>query len=174
MDYEIQQIDIDMLKSQYNILYIKLELANIYETVNGKSIFNSNFKPIAEISGELISGSYACDSQSDSRRSLNIEFFIKNDMYEIGDNRYIWINKFIIAYIGVSNYLIENIKYYPLGIFLMDNPSYNYSASEKKLSLSCLDLYTLLNGERNGIIPAMSSTIIKGVPNINEASLLID
>ena len=41
-NYEIQQIDIDMLKSKFNTVWIKLELANIYENINGTFILIRN------------------------------------------------------------------------------------------------------------------------------------
>lgn len=173
-NYEIQQLDIDMLKSKFNIVWIKLELANIYENINGKLTFNSNFKPIADISGELKNGSYSCDSTSDIRRTLDLDFVIKDDSYNIGDNKKIWLNKFIIAYLGVSNFYVENIKYYPLGIYLMNNASYSYSTSDKSLSLSCVDLITLLNDDRNGVIPGMRSMKIEKPPRINSATVSFD
>ncbi len=170
--YEIQQIDINMLKLKFNFVWIKLELANIYEYIDDKLTFNSNFKPIANISGDLKGGSYSCDSTSDIRRNLDIDFVIKNDSYNIGADKKIWINKFIIAYLGVSNFSVENIKYYPLGIYLMNNASYSYSLSDKTLSLSCVDLVALLNGDRNGIIPGMQSMKIEAVPEICSATIL--
>ncbi len=173
-NYEIQQTDIDMLKSKFNTVWIKLELANIYENINGELTFNSGFKPIADISGELISGSYSCDSTSDIRRTLDLTFFIKDDSYKIGADKKIWLNKFIIAYLGVSTYFVENIQYYPLGVYVMNNAGYSYSSDDKSLSLSCVDLVALLNGDRNGIIPGMQSMKIEAVPEICPAALTVD
>lgn len=173
-NYEIQQIDIDMLKSKFNTVWIKLELANIYENINGKLTFNSNFKPIADISGELKNGSYSCDSTSDIRRTLDLDFIIKDDSYNIGADKKIWINKFIIAYLGVSNFYVENIKYYPLGVYIMNNASYSYSITDKSLSLSCTDLVALLNGDRTGIIPGVQSMKIEAAPKICSATILMD
>lgn len=173
-NYEIQQIDLDMLKSGFNEIWIKLELANIYEKINGQLTFNSNFKPIADISGELKNGSYSCDSTSDIRRTLDLEFVIKDDTYNIGADKKIWINKFIIAYLGVGNFYVENIKYYPLGIYIMNNVSYSYSTSDKSLSLSCVDLISLLNGERNGLIPGMQTMKIEAAPEICPATASVD
>lgn len=172
--YEIQQIDIELLKAKYKTVWIKLELANIYENINGKLQFNSDFKPIADISGELAGGSYSCDSTSDIRRTLNLDFFVKDDSYKIGANRKIWLNKFIIAYLGVSTFLVENIQWYPLGIYLMNNASYSYSIENKSLSLSCVDLVALLNGDRGGIIPAMQLMTIESVPEICSANVVTD
>lgn len=173
-NYEIQQIDIDMLKSKFNTVWIKLELANIYENINGTLYFNSEFKPIADISGELTSGSLSCDSTSDIRRNLNVGFFIKDDSYKIGANKKIWLNKFIIAYLGVGTYLVENIRYYPLGVYIMNNASYSYSSNDNSLSLSCTDLVALLNGDRDGIIPGMQTMKIEAAPEICPATLSVN
>lgn len=173
-NYDIQQIDIDMLKANYSTVWIKLCLANIYEKVNGETVFNSDFKTIADISGELIGGNYSCDSTSDIRRTLNLDFFVKNDDYDIGSNKNIWINKFIIAYIGVSNFLVENIRYYPLGVYIINSPNYSYSADSKSLSISCTDLVSLLNGDRNGIVYGALTTKIECVPKICNAEATIN
>lgn len=173
-NYEIQQIDIDMLKSKFNTVWIKLELANIYENINGTLYFNSEFKPIADISGELTGGSFSCDSTSDIRRNLNLDFFIKDDSYKIGANKKIWLNKFIIAYLGVGTYLVENIRYYPLGVYIMNNASYSYSSNDNSLSLSCTDLVALLNGDRDGIIPGMQTMKIEAAPEICPATLSVN
>lgn len=169
--FEIQQIDVDMLKTKYTTVQIKLELANIYENINDTPTFNSNFKPIADISGDLKSGSYSCDSTSDIRRTLELEFIIKNDSYNIGADKKIWLNKFIIAYLGINTSLVENIRWYPLGIYVMNNASYSYSISDKSLSLSCTDLVALLNGDRNGIIPGMQSMKFEAAPTICSATV---
>ena len=173
-NYEIQQSDIDMLKSKCNTVWIKLQLANVYETINGEKKFNSDFKPIAEISGELKSGSYSCDSTSDIRRTLDLNFYIKDDSYNIGADKKIWLNKFIVAYLGISTFNIENIKYYPLGIYVLSNSSFSYSLEDKSLSLSCADLVCMLNGERNGLIPAMLSMKIGAAPEICNANIAAD
>lgn len=173
MAYEIQQIDIDMLKAKFNTVWIKLELANVYLYENGSKTFNSNFKPFTDISGELKDGSFSNDSGSDIRRTLDLDFIIRDDKSDIAKDPNLWINKFIIAYLGVSNHYVENIKYYPLGVFIMNTPSYSYSLLDRSLSLSCIDLVALLNGDRKGVINGVLSTKIEGVPEICNASITL-
>ena len=136
MNYEIQQIDIDMLKARVSTVWIKFEIANIYNYENGKKVFNSSFKPIADISGELLNGSYSSDSTSDIRRTFSTTFYAQNDNFQIASNKNMWLNKFVIAYIGVLNHYVENMKFYPLGVYIIQDASYSYSATENTVSFN--------------------------------------
>ena len=171
MNYEIQQIDIDMLKARVSTVWIKFEIANIYNYENGKKVFNSSFKPIADISGELLNGSYSSDSTSDIRRTFSTTFYAQNDNFQIASNKNMWLNKFVIAYIGVLNHYVENMKFYPLGVYIIQDASYSYSATENTVSFNCDDLVTMLNGDRSGIIPGVQDMEINCVPAINDVSI---
>ncbi len=133
---------------------------------------------IREIQGEVISGSVNIDGNSSLRRTCNLTFFTdqyNNNFTDIDLD--LSINKKIKLEIGIKNTVspyiystVENnnivkhtinyqnvygdIIWFPLGIYVIFDPSVSYSTSGCTISLSLKDKMCLLNGDAGGVIPA--------------------
>ena len=94
------------------------------------------------------------------RRTCNLSVYIEDEKsVKVTDIDNIFsLNKKIyleIGYLNVFNKYTEyNIIWFPLGVFIIGNPSISHSTSGVTLSLQCKDKMCLLNGDVGGIIPA--------------------
>ena len=94
------------------------------------------------------------------RRTCNLSVYIENEKNaKVTDIDNIFsLNKKIYLEIGYLNtldkYTEYNIIWFPLGVFIIGNPSISHSTSGVTLSLQCKDKMCLLNGDVGGIIPA--------------------
>lgn len=117
-------------------------------------------RPIQEVQGIVTGGSLNLNGSSAMRRTANFSVYIENEeganITEI-DNIFS-LNKKISLETGFLNiydkYTEYDIIWFPLGIFVIGNPSISHSTSGVTLSLSCKDKMCLLNGDVGGIIPA--------------------
>ena len=117
-------------------------------------------RPIKEVQGIVTGGSLNLNGSSAMRRTANFSVYIENEeganITEI-DNMFS-LNKKIsleIGYLNIYNkYKEYDIIWFPLGVFIIGNPSISHSTSGVTLSLSCKDKMCLLNGDVGGVIPA--------------------
>lgn len=138
--YIITQTDIDIAKQKNKVLYSKIEL------------LNSDFKPIELIQGVVISDSFSENADSDIRRTYSLELFVKDSSFLIGSNRIVWMDKYIRPYIGIQHQRTGEIIYYCQGTYTMLDMNYQYDESTRKLSITCSDLMSNINGDRNGLL----------------------
>lgn len=134
--------------------------------------------PISYIQGRVISGSLNIDGSSIIRRTGNLTLFAEekeNDLSQIDTelsiNRKIKIEKgilntvpdYVYTYYEGDELKIKRLDYkelygeivwFPLGIFVMFDPTLNHSTSGVTISLSFKDKMCLLNGDAGGVIPA--------------------
>lgn len=112
------------------------------------------------------------NGSSAMRRTCNLSVYIENEKSVKVTNidNIFSLNKKVyleIGYLNVFNKYTEyNIIWFPLGIFIIGNPSISHSTSGVTLSLQCKDKMCLLNGDVGGIIPA--STQFDTYETINE------
>ena len=121
-----------------------------------------------QIQGRVTSGSLNISGSSAIRRSGSIGLIISetDTFYKIEDiGNILSLNKKIKIEIGIdldvlpseelSKYQINYDRiWFPLGIFIVKNPSLNRSISGVTLSLTLSDKMCLLNGEMGGNLPA--------------------
>jgi len=158
--YDIQQRDIDILSQHTKELHIKLEL------------LNGNYQTIDYLEGALISGSSLNDASSDIKRTCEFVFNVKNKSYLAKQSGTIFFNKYVRVYIGIKSLRLNEILWYPLGLYMFDTNSYSYNATENKLTAKCIDLMAKLTGTRNGQIGALT-TIIPVDSNIRNAMVSV-
>ena len=115
--------------------------------------------PISHIEGRITAGNVSINGDSAVRRTCSLTFVAleeENDLTNV--NNLLSINKKIKVEIGKKNttgmYTDLDIVWFPLGIFVICNPSISHSASGATISLSCKDKMCLLNGESGGGLPA--------------------
>lgn len=119
-------------------------------------------KPIKTIQGQVISGSINIDGTSNVRRTCNLTMVAQeyqNDLTNV--NNLISINKKVDLEIGFLNtteyYKQFDIIWFPLGIYVIINPSISSGTSGVTISLQLKDKMCLLNGECGGVIPASTT-----------------
>lgn len=121
-------------------------------------ILDSDENLIQSIEGRVQSGSsISINGSSPIRRTCNITFIAtedKNDLKNI--NGLLSINKRIRIKIGFENNIdnkYDKIVWFPLGIFIINQPSISNSSNGCLISLSCKDKMCLLDGSCGGGFP---------------------
>ncbi|CAB1252356.1 conserved protein of unknown function [Ruminococcaceae bacterium BL-6] len=150
MGYQPQQSDYTILKQHTKETYFRMELTNL------------NYQTIDYFDSVIISGTLTISADSDVRRTLDINLFVKDDRLLVGEDSKIWFNRIVKCSMGYKNLRTNSIVYFPLGYFWFDENSYTYDISSKQLSVKCNDSYCLLNGTRNGQITDMEIDIPAG------------
>lgn len=139
--YLVQQEDIDILFQKSKELYIKIQL------------LNKNYTVIEELKGVAIDGNVTITAESSSsRRSFSLSLSVVNSSFYIGDDKKIWIDKYLDVHIGVKNTRTQIVNYYPIGIYTFSDSNYSYDTISHVLDISCLDLISELDGTRNGAL----------------------
>lgn len=119
-------------------------------------------KPIQAIEGRVLGGSINIDGNSSIRRTCNLSIVAlehENDLTNV-DNL-LSLNKKVKVEVGFLNttnqYKDFDIIWYPLGIYVIINPSISHGADGVTISLQLKDKMCLLNGECGGVIPASTT-----------------
>ena len=144
--------------SPFLMLFSLLKLKEQYAKITLLT-FNEE-KPIKAIEGKVISGNLNLDGNSSVRRTCMLTMVadeFENDLTNI--NNIISINKKVDLEIGFLNtteyYKDYNIIWFPLGIYVISNPSIsNTTQSMTTISLQLKDKMCLLNGECGGTLPS--------------------
>lgn len=150
MYYSPTQEDISIIKQTEKDIYIKIEL------------LNRQFKILESLEGNLINDNLSVDSESKQRRTYNCEMHVTDASFLIGNNKKIWIDKYIRVYYGIKSIRTKAIKWWLIGTFTYINVDYNYSAADNSISLSCGDLMSDYDGTKNGQIDGLSLLIPAG------------
>lgn len=154
--YEIKQEDLDILLQQNKIIYMKVEL------------LNKDYLTLEELQGNIIDGNLSVDAESAIRRTLNLTLHVSDSTFAVGEDSKVWLDKIIRVYIGFLHVRTNKIKWYNLGLYMINNNSYRYDISANNLSMSCSDLMANFTGDRNGVIQSLNTTISTG-SNIRNA-----
>ena len=93
---------------------------------------------------------------------------VQDSSFTVGPSNQIWLDKFIRVYSGIESIVTGEIVWTNLGLFIIDAPTYRYSADTNTLSLSLLDLVAKLTGVRDGYLPGVPVVLSAG-ENIREA-----
>lgn len=133
--------------NQYSVS--KQTIQNKHIKIN---VLNFNYQTVAEISGNVTSGSITIDASSDIRRTCQIECVVTDSSFNIGVNKYIWFDKYVQILIGIDDIYTGETVWFNQGIYIIDEPSYLYDAISHTLNFTGLDLMAKLTGQRNGYI----------------------
>jgi hypothetical protein len=115
-------------------------------------LLNQDMKVVDVIEGNLISDSFSVDAESDVRRTYSMELLVTNSSLFIGEDKRIWMDKYIRPYVGIKEARTNEIVKYLKGTYTILDGNYSFDATTHQLSLSCSDLMSEINGERNGAI----------------------
>lgn len=150
MAYIPTKSDLDILRQKDKEIYLKIEL------------LNKSYKVIDVITGNPLSDSFSSDSSALQRRTYNCDLHVIDSSFLIGDDKKIWIDKYIRVYYGLKALRTKEIKWYLIGTFTFIDANYHYSSTTNTLSLSCCDLMADYDGTKNGEIDGYSLTIPSG------------
>lgn len=115
--------------------------------------------PLQEIQGKVTGGSITINGSSSMRRTCNLSLLADEDNTDIKSiNNLLSINKKVSLEIGFTNftdkYLDYPILWFPLGVYVIIQPSISNSISGISISLQLKDKMCLLNGECGGTLPS--------------------
>lgn len=161
MGYKVQQSDIEILYQKDKKIFVKVEL------------LNKNMLVVDTLQGELISDNFSIDANSDIRRTYDAVFCIKDSSFLIGADTKVWLDKYLRIYSGIKSAVKNEIVWYPIGIFLFNEMNYSYDSTTKELSLSCVDLMSMLNDTFSGVIMGATSTTIPAYTNNGESGITL-
>jgi len=121
-------------------------------------VLDSDEIPIKSIEGRVQPGSSISLSGSSSvRRTCNINLVAEDEENDLTDiDNLLSANKKIKIYEGFRNDIsksYDKVIWFPLGVFVIIQPSITHSADGCVISLSCKDKMCLLNGECAGGLP---------------------
>lgn len=136
------------------------------------SLLDFNFFTVNNIEGNVLDGNISVDATSDIRRSGNLSFIVTNSSFNIQSGGQIWLDKYVKIEVGVEDMRTQEIAWSNLGIFLINQPTYDYDAITKKMSFQCVDLMTKMTGARNGYITGIGAEGFVLIPvgsNVKEA-----
>lgn len=126
-------------------------------------LLNKSYQILDTLQYELISGTYTEDAESDMRRICDLTFVVKNATYFADQYAKIWMDKYVRIYLGLDYVAREyDTVWYPLGIYLFNDTSFTYDLTSRTVTVSCLDFMSLFTGDRNGVIPALTTKVLAG------------
>ena len=140
----------------------EMDLLKLKEQLVKITVLDWAENPIQEIQGKVSGGSINLDGKSSLRRTCNLTMLVDNDINVnvTSINNLISINKKIQLSIGIVNttarYKEYPIIWYPLGIYVMINPSISRGLNGTTISTQLKDKMCLLNGECGGTLPAQT------------------
>lgn len=137
------------------------------------TIMTFDFITTDEITGVVIGNpSYTNDSTSDIRRTMTIMLYPMDATFDVTVGSKVWMDKYVKVEIGVQKDFDDTIEYFNMGVFVIDNPSKVYSATENSLTLNCIDIMSRLTGIRGGVIEGVTHVIPQNA-NIRETIIAI-
>lgn len=136
-------------KSSYRRLKIRVDLLNF------------NMRTIGNLEGNVISGSIKIDANADIRRTADVTMVVTDSSFDVDENKKIWLDKYIQIYIGMIN-KSNNTEWINLGIYILNNPTKVFDATNNTLSFQAYDLMSKMTGLRNGQIPGVPTLIPAG------------
>ncbi|MDO5764130.1 MAG: hypothetical protein Q4P84_00310 [Elusimicrobiales bacterium] len=150
MSYTPVQSDINMLFQKVKKRKIRLEL------------LDKKFRVLSMIEGNCESDNFSIDSTSLIRRTYSCNLHIADDSLLIGPDKIVWFDKYIRPYVGIYNPRTKKYIWYLKGTFAYETADYSYDENNNTLSLSCVDLISILTGDRNGRQTGLDFTIPQG------------
>lgn len=154
-------------QAQYNTT--QQTIRNTYLKIN---LLDFNYLTIDTIEGNVISGSVQINSDSDIRRTCDISIVVTNSSFDVAPGGKIWLDKLIQIYVGVIPSDKNDIEWTNLGIYLINQPSYQYDATTHTLTFQGVDLMAKLTGLRYGYLSGVTYKVPAG-SNVKDVIIAI-
>lgn len=144
-------------QAQYNTT--QQTIRDTYLKIN---LLDFNYLTVDTIEGNVISGSVQINSDSDIRRTCDISIVVTNSSFDVAPGGKIWLDKLIQIYVGVIPSDKNEIEWTNLGIYLINQPSYQYDATTHTLTFQGVDLMAKLTGLRYGYLSGVTYKVPVG------------
>jgi len=144
-------------------------IRNTYLKIN---LLNFDYLTVDTLEGNVISGNVQINADSDIRRTCDISLVVTDSSFDVQAGGEIWIDKLIQIFVGVENSHVSEIEWTNMGIYLINQPSYQYEAATHTLTFSGVDLMSRMTGLRNGYLIGVTYKIPTG-NNIREVIIAI-
>ena len=133
-------------------------------------LLNYKLQKVDELSGVVLDGAtFNIDATSDIRRTCSISLIPKDSSFDIKFGGKIWLDKYVQIYIGIEDIKNNNeVVYTNMGIYLINNPSHVYDATNNTITINGIDMMAKLTGLRNGYLEGMKYQV-KANENIKNA-----
>ena len=120
-------------------------------------LLNYKLQKVDELSGVVLDGAtFNIDATSDIRRTCSISLIPKDSSFDIKFGGKIWLDKYVQIYIGIEDIKNNNeVVYTNMGIYLINNPSHVYDATNNTITINGIDMMAKLTGLRNGYLEGM-------------------
>lgn len=135
-------------------------------------VLDFDYLTVDSIDGNVLNGSITIDTNSDVRRTCNIELVVTSSTFNVQAGSDVWIDKYIKIQVGVDDIKTGEIVWTNMGIFLINQPTYVYNADTYTLSFEGVDLMAKMTGQRNGYIANLAGediALIETGQNVREA-----
>lgn len=143
--------DFRLIRQSPKDVFVKVEL------------LNKQFKILESLHTHLISDHLNIDNESKQRRTYTCDLHVTDSSFTsrkmqekgaflVGDDKKIWIDKYIRIYYGIQSVRTGEITWWLLGTFTYIDMNYTYHSTDNTLSLSCGDLMSEYDGTKNGVI----------------------
>lgn len=122
-------------------------------------LLDRGLRRVQQITGRVLDGaSFTNDSTSDIRRTCNISILVDSSSFDLLESSKEWFDKYYQVFIGIENNQ-KKIIYTNMGIYLVDNPSFIYSATDNTLTISGVDMMARMTGLRSGNLEGLDYQI---------------
>ena len=115
MAYYPTDADFRAIRQKEKNVYVKIEL------------LNKNFKIIDSLTANLVNDSLSVDSSAKQRRSYNCDIFASDYSFLIGNDKKIWIDKYLRVYYGIESAREYEILWWLIGTFTYIDANYTFS-----------------------------------------------
>ena len=136
---------------------------NLYAKIR---LVNREWQELAEWESAVIgSPTFNIDSTSAIRRTCNISLAatdIKGINHAVGYGNDIWLDSYFNVQIGIENIRNGEVVYTNMGLFMVDNPTKVYSATDNSFNIKGVDLMASMTGLRNGNLTGYEYVIPQG------------
>lgn len=152
--YQPTAQDFRIIQQRIQDVYLRIEVFSYNDFLNDDFSVSQTV-----LEGKIISDDYSFDVDSDIRRTYNITLSVspEYDMFNI--EKVFWLNK--ILKITCGTYDLEKLEKveYNLGIYTFTNFIYTVDQGAYTVQINCVDLVAFLNGQINGQLPALGTTV---------------
>lgn len=135
-------------------------------------VLNERFQVLAEVQGEGLSLSLSVSAESDVRRTCSLDMYVKDDAYQITEASYFWFRRMIRPYYGIYDVTRGDYAYYMLGTFLLNENSYIYDTTSRRLTLAMTDLMAKATSMQGSALGGQS-TVVEVNANIRNAIISV-
>ena len=156
---EITQAQYSTAKQGHRNISIRIDLLNFSKQV------------IESIEGRVISGTLTSDANSNMRNTCDIQMVITDSSFNVEAEGKIWMDRYIQIYVGVEDVHTNQIVWTNKGIYLLNQPTYEYDAESNTLSFQGVDMMALLTDMRGGILT--EAYVIPAGSNVRDVIIAI-